>query len=264
MRGGQTLPMNRAFESAIYPGDRGLKGAARAAALLALLCAGCFSLEGPQRIGQLEALLAEPVVPVVVDPHALLAFVRVAQALTFSSGFAQGERLRAQFALPSPTPGFAEAFVAALREDPRLASSSFALSELGAASEALAARGAAPVLFASVGSWRLFYDLSLRRYQMSVWLRVQVTPAAQVAPWRGAAALPGRLWKGDCTFRGPDPPLPIEAWRADEGALLQRMLSEAQQRCGRSVAERLLAFLERGEEQGAFDFGDLEPSSGGL
>lgn len=195
--------------------------------------------------------------PVVVDPAAHLAFVRVEGALTFSPGFEEGERLRAEVALPPPAPGFAEAFVAALREQPRLASSAFALSELGAAREALLARGAAPVFFASIGSWRLYYDLSLRRYRMSVWLHVNATPAAEVALGRGAMALPERLWSGDCTFRGPDPPLPIEAWRADGGAVLHHILREAQQRCGRRVAELLLAFLERGEEQGVFDEGDL-------
>jgi len=222
-----------------------------------LLLTACFSLEGPQRRGQLEALLAEPVVPVVADPAAQLAFVRVGDALSLSSGFAEGERLRAQFELPTPAPGFAEAFVAALREQPRFASSHFALSELGAAREALVARGAAPVFFASVGSWRLYYDLSLRRYRMSVWLHVQVAPAAAVSAGSGAMALPERLWSADCTFRGPDPPLPIETWRADGGALLHHMLREAQQRCGRRVAELLVAFLERGEEQGAFDEGEL-------
>jgi len=152
-----------------------------AAALGALLLAACHSLPGPQRREQLEALLAEPVVPVVVDPVVHLAFVRVADALTFSPGFEGGERLRAEVALPRPAPGFAEAFVAALREQPRYASSGFALSELGAARAALLARGDAPVFFASAGSWRLYYDLSLRRYRMSVWVHVNVTPAANVA-----------------------------------------------------------------------------------
>lgn len=235
-----------------------------AAALLALLLvaaglalAACHSLPGPERREQIEALLAEPVVPVVFDRGGHLAFVRVAEALTFSPGFEEGESLRAQVDLPPPAPGFAEAFVAALREQPRFASSAFALSELDAAREALVARGAAPVFFASVGTWRLYYDLSLRRYRMSVWLHVNVTPAAEVALGRGAMGLPERLWSGDCTFRGPDPPLPSEAWRADDGALLHHILSEAQQRCGRRVAELLLAFLERGEEQGAFDEGPL-------
>ena len=226
-----------------------------------LLLAACHSLPGPQRREQIEALLAEPVVPVVFDLGGQLAFARVEDAFSFSGGFAEGERLRAQVELPPPAPGFGEAFVAALREQPRFASSAFAPSELGAAREALLARGAAPVFFASVGSWRLYYDLSLRRYRMSVWLHVSVTPAAEVAMGRGAMALPERLWSGDCTFRGPDPPLPIEAWRADGGALLHHMLREAQQRCGRRVAELLLAFLERGEEQGAFDEGDLPDAS---
>jgi hypothetical protein len=224
-----------------------------------LLLAGCFSLEAPQRRERLEALLAEPVVPVVIDPRVHLAFVRVEEALTFSSGFEGGERLRAQFELPSPVPGFAEAFVAALREQPRFAPTPFVSSALEGAREALAARGDAPVFFASAGSWRLYYDLSLRRYRMSAWLHVQVTPAAEVAAGRGAMALPDRLWSGDCTFRGPEAAQPIEAWLAEDGALLHRTLAEAQQRCGRAVAERLLGFIERGEEQGAFDEGDLAP-----
>ncbi len=200
----------------------------------------------------------------VVDPRALLSFVTVEGALTFSSGFAEGEQLRARFALPSPTPGFAEAFVAALREQPGLAAAAFAQHELGAAQELLVARGPEPVFFASTGSWRLYYDLSLHRYRMSVWLQMQVVPAAQVAAGRGATAMPERLWRGACTFRGPESPLPIEVWQADGGALLHGMLREAQQRCGRQVAERLVAFLERGEEQGTFDFGDLEAPPGGL
>jgi hypothetical protein len=140
---------------------------AAAAALGALLLGGCFSLGAAQRRAQLEALLAEPGVPVVFDEHVGLAFVRVEDALTFSSGFEGGERLRAQFALSPPAPGFAEAFVAALREDPRFASSLLAPVELDAARDGLVARGAAPVFFASTGSWRLYYDLSLRRYRMS-------------------------------------------------------------------------------------------------
>ena len=232
-----------------------------AAALGALLLAACQSLPAPQRREQLEALLAEPVVPIVFDPAAHLAFVRVGDALTFSAGVEAGERLRAQVGLPPPAPGFAEAFAGALREQPRFAAAPFTLSELDAAREALVARGAAPVFFASVGSWRLYYDLSLRRYRMGVWLHVNVTPAAEIAAGRGAMAMPERLWSGDCTFRGPDPPLPIETWRADGGALLHHLLGEAQRRCGRRVAELLLAFLERGEEQGAFDEGDL-PAAG--
>jgi hypothetical protein len=228
-----------------------------AAALLAPLLVACHAVPGPLRREQVEALLAEPVVPVVFDRGGHLAFVRVANAFTFSGGFDEGERLRAEVELPAPAPGFAEAFVAALREQPRLASSAFALSELDAAREALVARGAAPVFFASAGSWRLYYDLSLRRYRMSVQLHVNVMPAAEVALGRGAMALPERVWSGDCTFRGPDPPLPIDAWRADGGALLHHILREAQQRCGRRVAELLLAFLERGEEQSAFDEGEL-------
>jgi hypothetical protein len=75
---------------------------AAAAALGALLLGGCFSLGAAQRRAQLEALLAEPGVPVVFDEHVGLAFVRVEDALTFSSGFEAGERLRAQFALSRP------------------------------------------------------------------------------------------------------------------------------------------------------------------
>jgi hypothetical protein len=36
-------------------------------------------------------------------------------------------------------------------------------------------------------------------------------------------------------------------------------LAAPQQRCGRRVAAWLLAFLERGEEQGAFDEGEDDP-----
>jgi hypothetical protein len=230
-----------------------------AAALLALLLAACFSLEAPARRERLAALLAEPEAPLVVDPVAHLAFVRPAGALTFSTGFEEGAQLCARFGLPSPVPGFAEAFAAALREEPRFAGASLALAGLDAAREALAARGDAPVLFASAGSWRLSYDLSLERYRMSVWVHVQATPAAIVAQGRGGFALPERLWSGDCTYRGPAEAQPLEAWLADEGALLHRVLGEAQQRCGRRVAELLVAFLERGEEQGAFDEGELPP-----
>jgi hypothetical protein len=226
--------------------------------LAGLLLAGCFSLEAPQRRAQLEALLAEPEVPVVFDPAVHLAFVRVEEALGFSGGFEEGQRLRAQFELPSPVPGFAEAFVATLHEQPRLAASRFSLHEFAASRALLSARGAAPVFFASAGSWRLSYDLSLRRHRMSVWLHVQVTPASNVASGSGAMALPDRLWSGDCTFRGPEAPQPIEAWLAEDGALLHDVLREAQQRCGRDVAERLVGFLERGEEQGAFDEGELD------
>jgi hypothetical protein len=73
-------------------------------------------------------------------------------------------------------------------------------------------------------------------------------------------ALPDRLWSGACTFRGPERALPLERWLADDGALLHETLAEAQRRCGRRVAELLVAFLERGEEQGAFDEGDLPPA----
>ena len=232
------------------------------ASLLLAVCfslAGCFSLEAPQRRERLEALLAEPAVPVVSGAAVQLAFVRPGDALTLSSGFEGGEALRTQYDLPSPAPGFAETFVAALREHPRFASTPFVLGDLDGAREALLARGDAPVFFASVGSWRLTYDLSLRRYRMSLWVHVQATPAAAVAAGRGAMALPERLWSGDCTHRGPETAQPIEAWCADDGALLHRTLEEAQQRCGRRVAAWLLAFLERGEEQGAFDEGEDDP-----
>ena len=73
-------------------------------------------------------------------------------------------------------------------------------------------------------------------------------------------ALQERLWSGACTFRGPESSVPLEVWLADEGALLHELLREAPQRCGRRVADRLLAFLDRGEEQGAFATGDLSPA----
>jgi hypothetical protein len=228
-----------------------------AVALLALVISGCFSLGRAERREQLAALMAEPEVPVVFDPAAHLAFVRVEDALTFSTGFAEGERLRERHALPSPVPGFAEAFAGALREEPRFAGTRLTVLAPGAVRETLAARGDAPVLFASAGSWRLGYDLSLARYRMSLWLHVQATSAAVVLGGRGGMALPERLWSGDCTWRGPAEAQPLEAWLAEEGSLLHRALAEAQQRCGRRVAELLVAFLERGEEQGAFDEGEL-------
>jgi hypothetical protein len=70
-------------------------------------------------------------------------------------------------------------------------------------------------------------------------------------------ALPQRVWRGACTWRGPDPTLTLEEWTANDGALLRARLSEAQQRCGVRMAERLEAFVERGEEQRPYDAGDL-------
>lgn len=236
----------------------------RAAAALGLsLLAGCVSLDAPERQARVTSLLAEAAVPVVVEPAATLAFVTVGDALTFSPGYERGEALRARVGLPSPTLGFAQAFVAALRAQPRFASTAFAVLEPDAAREVLAARGDAPVFFASTGTWRLYYDLSLHRYTLSVWLQLHVVPAAQVAAGRGRLATPERLWGASCTFRGPATPQALEAWEAEDGALLQRMLREAQQACGARAAARLAAFLDRGEEQGAFDFGDIEAAPEG-
>ena len=92
---------------------------------------------------------------------------------------------------------------------------------------------------------------------MKVWLLAQLEPAVQAASGKGPLALPERLWKAGCTFRGPGEAQPIEAWRANDGALLREVLAEAQRRCGRKTAEHLVEFLEGGEAQGAFDFGDL-------
>jgi len=109
------------------PVGRGTSAAGACAATLALLLlAACFSLDQPSRRVELEVLLREPELLVVVDPRASLAFVTAGRALTFSTGFAAGEQLRDEFDLPSPAPGFAEAFVAALREKPRLAAVRFA------------------------------------------------------------------------------------------------------------------------------------------
>jgi hypothetical protein len=227
--------------------------------LVSLLAAGCASLAAPERREQVRELLVEPEVPLVVETRAALAYVTLADAFTFSSGFEAGRQLRARFDLPAPAPGFAVAFAAALRRERRDAPPAVVVRELSSSAQALALRGERPVLFAHTGEWRLFYDLSLHRYQMKVWLQMQAVPAAQVAAGRGAMALPERLWRGACTFIGPDPPRPIDDW-LDDGALLRGTLEQAQQRCGCAVARRLLAFLERGEEQGVFDFGELDPS----
>ena len=240
------------------PAGRGTSAARACAATLGLLLvAGCFSLDQPQRRVQLEALLSEPELLVVVDPRASLAFVTAGRALTFSTGGADGERLRAEFALPSPTPGFAEAFVAALREQPRFATTRFRVLDLDDAVATLQERGAGQVFYLHTGEWRLYYDLSLNHYTMKVWLNAQLEPAAQVAADRGTLSLPERLWKGSCTFRGPATAQPIEAWRANGGALLHEVLAEAQRRCGRKAAELFVGFLAGGDPQGAFDFGDL-------
>jgi hypothetical protein len=90
-------------------------------------------------------------------------------------------------------------------------------------------------------------------------LQLSVVPAAEVAAGRGAMALPERVWRGACTVRGPDPPLPLSLWLARDGAILRAQLAEAERRCGRTVAERLVDFLAGGKPQSAFDFGDLPP-----
>jgi hypothetical protein len=229
----------------------------RIVAAAALVSAGCFSLDQPQRRVQLEALLREPELLVVVDPRASLAFVTAGRALTFSTGIEAGAQLRAEFALPSPTPGFAEAFVAALGEQPRFTATRFRLLVLDDAAPTLQERGAGQVFYLHTGEWRLYYDLSLDHYVMKVWLEAQLEPAVQAASGKGTLALPERQWKGSCTFRGPRTAQPIEAWRANDGALLHEVLAEAQQRCGRKAAELFVEFLEGGDAQGAFDFGDL-------
>jgi len=245
------------------PVGRGTSAAGACAATLALLLlAACFSLDQPQRRVELEALLGEPEVLVVVDRRASLAYVTAGGALTFSTGFEAGEALRAEFDLPSPTPGFAEAFVAALREKPRLAAARFRVLDLGEAEAALRERGAGQVFYLHTGEWRLYYDLSLDHYVMKVWLNAQIEPAAQVVAGSGTYALPARLWKASCTVRGPDPARPIEDWRADGGALLHQTLEQAQRQCGHKAAELLVEFLEGGEAQGAFDFGDLPKEPG--
>jgi hypothetical protein len=239
-------------------GGRGLRAAGWFAAIAALVpFSGCFSLDQPQRRVQLETLLQEPEPLVVVDPRAALAFVTAGRALTFSTGFEAGAHLRAEFALPSPAPGFAEAFVAALREQPRFATTRFRILDLDDAVATLQERGAGQVFYLHTGEWRLYYDLSLDHYVMKVWLNAQLEPAAQAVAGQGTFALPERLWKGSCTFRGPATAQPIEAWRANDGALLHEVLAEAQQRCGRKAAELFVEFLEGGDAQGAFDFGDL-------
>jgi len=94
--------------------------------------------------------------------------------------------------------------------------------DLGEAEAILRERGTGQVFFLHTGEWRLYYDLSLDHYVMKVWLNAQVEPAAQVVTGSGTYALPERLWKASCTFRGPEKAQPIEAWRADGGALLRR------------------------------------------
>ena len=227
-----------------------------AATVGVLFAAACFSLEPPQRRVQLETLVQEPELLVVVDPRAVLAFVTAGRALTFSTGVAAGDRLRAEFALPSPTPGFAEAFVAALRGHPRLTATRFRVLDLDDAVATLQERGAGQVFYLHTGEWRLYYDLSLDHYTMKVWLNAQLEPAVQAASGKGTLALPERLWKGSCTFRGPGKAQPIEAWRANGGALLHEVLAEAQRQCGRKAAELFIDFLDGGDPQGAFDFGD--------
>ena len=233
-----------------------------AATLALLLLAACFSLDQPQRRVQLEALLQEPELLVIVDPRASLAFVTAGRALTFSTGFAAGEQLRAEFDLPPPAPGFAEAFVTALREKPQLATVRLRVIDLGEAEAILRERGAGQVFYLHTGEWRLYYDLSLDHYVMKVWLNAQIEPAAQVVAGSGTYALPARLWKASCTFRGPEKAQSIEAWRADGGALLHQVLAEAQQRCGRRAADLFVEFLEGGEAQAAFDFGELPKQPG--
>jgi hypothetical protein len=233
-----------------------------AATLVLLLVAACFSLDQPSRRVELETLLLEPELLVVVDPRASLAFVTAGRALSFSTGLDAGQALRAEFGLPSPAPGFAEAFVAALREKPRFASSRFRVIDLGEAEAVLRERGAGQVFYLHTGEWRLYYDLSLDHYVMKVWLNAQIEPAAQIVTGGGTYALPGRLWKASCTFRGPEKAETLEAWRAESGALLHQVLAKAQQRCGRKSAELFVEFLGGGEPQGAFDFGDLPKGPG--
>jgi len=245
------------------PAGRGTSAARACAATLALLLlAACFSLDQPQRRVQLEALLQEPELLVIVDLRASLAFVTAGRALTFSTGFAAGEQLRAEFDLPPPAPGFAEAFVTALREKPRLAAVRLRVIDLGEAEAILRERGAGQVFYLHTGEWRLYYDLSLDHYVMKVWLNAQIEPAAQVVAGSGTYALPERLWEASCTFRGPEKAQPIEAWRAEGGTLLRQVLAEAQQRCGQKAADLFVEFLEGGEAQGAFDFGDLPKEPG--
>jgi hypothetical protein len=64
--------------------DRGRPGAAAAVDLRVAVHGLLRSRAAADRA--LEALLAEPAVPIVVDPRVHLAFVRVAEALRFSSG----------------------------------------------------------------------------------------------------------------------------------------------------------------------------------
>jgi len=247
----------------VRPVGRGTSAARACAATLALLLlAACFSLDQPQRRVQLEALLQEPELLVIVDPRASLAFVTAGRALTFSTGSDAGQALRAEFGLPSPAPGFAEVFVTALREKPQLAAVRFRVIDLGEAEATLRERGAGQVYYLHTGEWRLYYDLSLNHYVMKVWLNAQVEPAAQIVTGGGTYALPERLWKASCTFRGPEKAQPIEAWRAEGGALLRQVLAEAQRRCGQKAADLFVEFLEGGEPQGAIDFGDLPKQPG--
>jgi len=189
--------------------------------------------------------------------RAALRLVSAGGSLAFSTGVAEGERLRTEAGLPSPTPGFAAAVVADLCARMQLSPTRFKLTDLDSGGAALRARGNAPVLFAHVGGWKLYYDLSLRRYLMQLWVSVQVVPAGRALEGSGAFALPDRLWSGDCTYRGPERSRPLEEWTADGGALLHEVLREAQSRCGEEVSGLLAGFLETGREQGAFDTGPL-------
>jgi hypothetical protein len=194
---------------------------------------------------------------VVHETASGLAVQTVEGSLTFSSGFDEGAALRERFALSPPARGFAEAFVDELREQPRFATTAFRVAALPEVRDELAMSGATPVLYAHSAQWRLVYDLSLRRHRMVLELWMTISPAADVAAGRGAMALPQRIWRGTCTWRGPDPTLPLETWIANGGAVLRARIEEAQQTCGKRVAERLVAFLERGEEQSPYDDGEL-------
>jgi hypothetical protein len=204
-----------------------------------------------------ERLLASAPVRLVYETGSGLAVQTVAGSLALSSGFEEGAALRERFGLTPPARGFAEAAVHALREQLRFAATAFPLEALADVRTELAALGATPVLLAHVAQWRLVYDLSLVRYRMVLELWLTIGSAADVAAGRGAMALPGRVWRGACTWRGPDPTLSLEAWTANDGAMLRAHSEEAQQQCGSRVAERLLAFLERGEEQSPYDGGEL-------
>lgn len=231
-------------------------------ALAAALLIGCFTpaLDVSERRGRAAALLAEPLVTVVYDSRAHFAVVTPRDALTLSSGFEQGEALSSRFGLESPARALAQALAADLHAQPRFAGTEFRVAALGDLQDELATRGAAPVLAASVAEWRLVYDLSLSRYRLVLGLWASIAPAWMVASGRGSMALPERLWRGACTSRGPDPTLPLDAWLADDGAVLRARLDEAVERCGRALAGRLARFVDAGEEQSAFDFGELEPT----